>query len=72
MMVRCGIDMDRTLCHHWNPEESCVECRQEPTIFEDLLDLLEQYGWSSFEQTPKELIGDLEQRILDRNKKRGC
>lgn len=72
MMVRCGFDMDRTLCHHWNPIESCAECGQEPTIFEYLLELLEQYGWSSYEQTSNELIGELEQRILDRNKKRGC
>ena len=71
MMARCGFDMDRTLCHHWNPVESCAKCGQEPTIFEDLLELLEQYGWTSYEQTSKELICELEQRVLDRNKNRG-
>lgn len=55
--------MTRELCEHWNPPSKCKHCDNRPKVKDLILSLLSEYNWSSSEQTEKEFVQELEERI---------
>lgn len=55
--------MTRELCEHWNPSSKCKHCDMKPTVKDLILRILSEYNWTSSEQTKKEFVQELEERI---------
>jgi len=55
--------MSRELCEHWNPTDKCRHCDNKPKMKDLILSLLLEYNWTSSEQTEKEFVQELEERI---------
>lgn len=55
--------MDRELCEHWNTPNKCKHCDNKPKIKDLILWMLSEYDWTSSEQTKKEFVQELEERI---------
>ena len=55
--------MNRELCEHWNLVDNCRHCDNKPKVKDLILNLLSEYNWTSSEQTEKEFVQELEERI---------
>ena len=53
----------RVLCEHYHEDEKCKECANYPKVSDVVYWLLCEYDWVSSEQTKKEFVQELEQRI---------
>lgn len=55
--------MSRELCEHWNPVDSCKHCEDKPKLKDHVIAILKEFNWESSEQTKKEFVQELEERI---------